>query len=323
GELRSNKGLNLPGIELGIPAFTDHDYECMKHALESGVDAVSQSFVNNAGDLLRLKKTALELGYRPFVIAKIERSVAVENLDEILQASDGIMIARGDLGVEIPIEKIAIIQKQIIQKANLLGKPVITATQMLGSMVSNSRPTRAEVSDVSNAIYDGTDCVMLSEESAMGKYPVESALMLAKIAVSVEDAKTEGIYRRRQDFYRKDNTHITDTISYNVYQSVSHLNASAVFVQTQTGYVARMISRFKLSVWVMSVTSDIHVFRSLQFSYGLMPILSESDHKNWNTFIQKVLKVCKQASGIIILVEAPSKDKLNDTHRMSIIHLPN
>jgi len=147
--------------------------------------------------------------------------------------------------------------------------------------------------------------------------------MLAKIAVSVEDAKTEGIYRRRQDFYRKDNTHITDTISYNVYQSVSHLNACAVFVQTQTGYVARMISRFKLSVWVMSVTSDIHVFRSLQFSYGLMPILSESDHKNWNTFIQKVLKVSKQASGIIILVEAPSKDKLNDTHRMSIIHLPN
>ncbi|NLI34636.1 MAG: pyruvate kinase, partial [Deltaproteobacteria bacterium] len=175
GELRSRKGLNLPGIDLGISAFTEHDHLCMKFALESGVDAVSQSFVENAADIQAVRDAAAALGYRPFIIAKIERARALNHLDDIIAATDAIMIARGDLGVELPIEEIPVVQKQIMRKANMWAKPVITATQMLESMTTNRRPTRAEATDVANAILDGTDAVMLSGESAMGQYPDDSA----------------------------------------------------------------------------------------------------------------------------------------------------
>ncbi|MBU1138504.1 MAG: pyruvate kinase, partial [Proteobacteria bacterium] len=177
GELRSRKGLNIPGIDLGTSAFTARDRECMQFALEHGVDAVSQSFVASAQDVEDVRRAAAEMGFDPFIIAKIERSSVQERIDEILAVSDGIMVARGDLGVEVPIEEIAVIQKFITARANLVGKPVITATQMLESMTRNRRPTRAESTDVANAILDGTDCVMLSEESAMGDYPLASVEM--------------------------------------------------------------------------------------------------------------------------------------------------
>jgi pyruvate kinase len=182
GELRSRKGLNLPGIDLGISAFTEHDRACLQAALEMGVDAVSQSFVERATDLDALRNAALSLGKRPFVIAKLERSGALTHIDELLAAADGIMVARGDLGVEVPIEEIALTQKLLIAKANRAGKPVIVATQMLESMQTSRLPTRAESTDVANAILDGCDCVMLSGESAMGKYPEESVRMLGRIA---------------------------------------------------------------------------------------------------------------------------------------------
>jgi pyruvate kinase len=178
GELRSRKGLNLPGIALGVSAFTEHDHDCLKFALENGVHAISQSFVETRADVEAVREAAAALGHHPFIIAKIERAGALAHIDEILEAADGIMIARGDLGVETPLEGIAVIQKQLIRKANLLGKPAITATQMLESMVDHFRPTRAESTDVANAILDGTDCVMLSEESAMGKFPVQAVRML-------------------------------------------------------------------------------------------------------------------------------------------------
>jgi len=161
GELRSRKGLNLPGIDLGINAFTARDRDCLKFALEHGVDAVSQSFVESATDIAALRQAAAEMGHNPFVIAKIERSRALDNLEEIFQAADGIMVARGDLGVEVPIEQVPVIQKQLMHQSNVLGKPVITATQMLESMTSSRRPTRAEAKDVANANLEGTDCVML------------------------------------------------------------------------------------------------------------------------------------------------------------------
>ena len=186
GELRSRKGLNLPGINLGISAFTEHDRDCLEFALGEGVDAVSQSFIESAADVNAVRSAAEKLGHHPFIIAKIERADAVKHYDEILAASDGIMVARGDLGVEVPIESIATLQKQLIAKANLAGKPVITATQMLESMANSRLPTRAEATDVANAILDGTDCVMLSAESAMGKYPEEAVAMLAKIAAFTE-----------------------------------------------------------------------------------------------------------------------------------------
>src|ERR1017187_5102073 len=186
GELRSRKGLNLPGIDLGMSAFTDHDRACLEFALQNGVDAVSQSFVESAADIEAVRAAPKAVGKQPFIIAKIERADALEHFDEILQATDGIMVARGDLGVEVPIEEMAILQKQLIGKASLAGKPVITATQMLESMTSSRLPTRAESTDVANAILDGTDCIMLSGESAMGKYPEEAVAMLAKIAAYTE-----------------------------------------------------------------------------------------------------------------------------------------
>src|SRR6476646_10588378 len=189
GELRSRKGLNLPGVDLGISAFTEHDRACLEFALKEGVDAVCQSFVERAADIEKLREVANGFGSKPFIIAKIERADALNYYDEILAAADGIMIARGDLGVEVPIEEIAYTQKQLIAKANLAGKPVITATQMLDSMVSSRLPTRAEATDVANAILDGTDCVMLSGESAMGKFPEEAVCMLAKIAVATESRR--------------------------------------------------------------------------------------------------------------------------------------
>src|SRR5438309_496467 len=200
GELRSRKGLNLPGVDLGISAFTENDRACLEFALEHGVDAVSQSFVQCAADIHAVRTAAAKMGRQPFIIAKIERTDALAHFDEILAAADGIMIARGDLGVEVPIEEIAYIQKQLIAKTNLAGQPVITATQMLESMVSSRLPTRAEATDLSNAILDGTDCVMLSGESALGNFPEESVTMLAKIATFTETHRPPRSVAAQSDF---------------------------------------------------------------------------------------------------------------------------
>ena len=178
GELRSRKGLNLPGIHLGISAFTERDRACLKFAIEHGVDAVSQSFVESAADIQAVREAAQSLGSQPFILAKIERAGALEHIDEILAVADGIMVARGDLGVEVPIEQMAILQKSLVQKAVRLGKPVIIATQMLESMTHSRQPTRAEATDVANAVLDGADCVMLSGESATGDFPVEAVATL-------------------------------------------------------------------------------------------------------------------------------------------------
>ena len=186
GELRAHKGVNFPGIDLGISAFTNQDRELLKFAAEQKLDGVGESFVQNAEDIRDLRHAATSLNFDPMIIAKIERSGALENIDEILEASDGIMVARGDLGVEIPIEKIPNAQKELIRKANLVGKPVITATQMLESMTHNRRPTRSEATDVANAILDGTDCVMLSGETAIGRYPVETVETMSNLACEAE-----------------------------------------------------------------------------------------------------------------------------------------
>ena len=188
------------------------------------MDAVSQSFVETPADVDAVRKAAAELGHHPFIIAKIERAGALAHIDEILKAADGIMIARGDLGVETPMERIAVVQKQLIRRANLLGKPVITATQMLESMVDHYRPTRAEATDVANAILDGTDCVMLSEESAMGKFPVEAVNMLAMIAAATEPHRTRSPRSRGfADTDRDSDDHLVDLVSRNVQHTVAHL----------------------------------------------------------------------------------------------------
>jgi len=322
GEIRSNKGINLPKINLGISAFTPRDRQCLKSALENGVDAVSQSFVDEAADVIEVRSAAAELGYKPFIIAKIERADALPRLDEILAEADGIMIARGDLGVEIPIEELALVQKQIIKKANLFGKPVITATQMLESMVHNPRPTRAEATDVANAVLDGTDCIMLSEESAIGKYPLDAIRMLGKISAATEPyANKINSGKRLSDFYRSDATHITDIVSHNVFQTVIHLKPALLVTLTVSGHSARMISRFKLPLWITSVCKDHSVCQGLQFSYGVLPVQLEHFPANWKEFMREQLKICPVEGKYAVLVEVPSPENPNDNHCLEILDL--
>ena len=295
GELRSRKGLNLPGIDLGISAFTDYDHRCLRFALEQGIDAVSQSFVETAADIEAVRSAAAAMGHNSiFIIAKIERSGALEHIDSIMKAADGIMIARGDLGVEIPIEQMAVVQKQLMREANALGKPVITATQMLESMVGNRRPTRAESTDVANAILDGTDCVMLSEESAMGKYPVDAVAMLARIAAAIEPHRPAHLVR---DTLRacasKGEVAITDLIALSVETTVERVSPAAVIVPTHGGATARSITRFRLPVWITAVSSQETTCQQLQFSYGVHPV-HETDHPdNWNDFLRQWLRTHK------------------------------
>jgi pyruvate kinase len=322
GELRSRKGLNLPGIDLGVSAFTEHDHDCLKFALENDVDAVSQSFIETPADVDAVRKAAADLGRHPFIIAKIERAGALAHVNEILKAADGIMIARGDLGVETPLERMAVVQKQLISRANLLGKPVITATQMLESMVDHYRPTRAEATDVANAILDGTDCVMLSEESAMGKFQVEAVNMLARIAAATEPYRTDVRVREAfADYDRDGDVHLVDLISRNVQHTVAHLAPTAVIVLTATGYTARMVSRFKLPVWIAAVSSEEATCDGLQFSYGVSPVHALEHSGDWSAFIRRWVRNEGLAEGLVVLTEGPSRDNPEVNPRLEIFDL--
>ncbi len=322
GELRSRKGLNLPGIDLGLSAFTERDQECLEFALQNGVDAVSQSFVESAGDVDAMRKAAADLGHRPFIIAKIERAGALLHFDEILRSADGIMIARGDLGVETPIERMAVVQKQLIRRANLLGKPVITATQMLESMTNRYRPSRAEATDVANAILDGTDCVMLSEESAMGKFPVEAVSVLTRIAVATEPCRAD--VQRGEAFAAYDragDVHLADLISRNVDHTVVNLSPAAVIVPTASGYTAQMVSRFRLPVWIVAVSPEEATCQGLQFTYGVTPIRMLEYPGDWNDFARRWVRSAALPETLVVLTEGPSRNNPQRNPRMEIIDL--
>ncbi|MCG2721076.1 MAG: pyruvate kinase [Thermodesulfovibrionales bacterium] len=322
GELRSRKGLNLPGIDLGISAFTGHDYECMKFALEHGVDAVSQSFVENAGDIQAVRDAAASLGHQPFIIAKIERARALDHIDEVIDAADGIMIARGDLGVEIPIERIAVVQKQLMRKANMRAKPVITATQMLESMISNRRPTRAESTDVANAILDGTDCVMLSGESAMGSFPVESVEMLSMIAAAIEpDRGTISAKEMFQGFNLKEKVPPARLVDLSVETVLEYALPAAVFVPTRSGFTARSIARFRLPVWIIAISSQDATCQRLQFSSGVYPVLEEEHPENWKPYVRAWLKQYDIPGDFAVLTEGPSSKHPDANHRMEILDI--
>jgi pyruvate kinase len=322
GELRSRKGINLPGIDLGISAFTDRDHECLKFAMENGVDAVSQSFVETAADIEAVRKAAKELGHEPFIVAKIERSGALKHMDKILQATDGIMIARGDLGVEIPIEEMAVVQKNLMEKAVVAGKPVITATQMLESMVDHSRPTRAEATDVANAIFDGTDCVMLSGESAMGKFPIESVAMLSKIAKATEPHRPG--YRRKAflETYGLDkNISRIDLIALSVYNTLERSSTAGIFVPTISGATARNIARFRMPAWITAVSPHESTCQKLQFSYGVYPVWEPEHPEDWNMYAREWVKAHQLKGDIALLTEGPSPRNPDANHRMELIDL--
>ena len=318
GELRSRKGLNLPGIDLGIGAFTERDRQCLEFALENGVDAVSQSFVESAADLNTVRAAAKRCGRQAFVIAKIERSRALDRLDEILDAADGIMIARGDLGVEVPIERIAIVQKDIMRRASLLAKPVITATQMLESMTTYRLPTRAEATDVSNAILDGTDCVMLSAESAMGAFPVEAVEMLARIAAAVEPT------RRRisvdEKFAGVELTGLVrpeHLIAVSVEASLRYLQPAAVVVPSVTGATARRLASLHLPMPVVAVCSDRKTSQDLLFSYGVVPVRERKAPASWPKYVKDWVRRHGLEGEFAILTKRPAPGN----HQMEIIEL--
>lgn len=323
GRLFSRKGLNIPGIDLGTSAFTPRDRKCMQFALENGVDAVGQSFVNTAQDVLDVRAAAKEMGFNPFIVAKIERASVWEHIDGILEVTDGIMVARGDLGVEIPIEEIAVAQKSITAKANFFGVPVITATQMLGSMTGNRRPTRAESTDVANAILDGTDCVMLSEESAMGEYPLESVQMLVKIATAIEPHRLH----RHSEFVLKPHAQdytptIVDLIAVSIENILSKVDSPAgVLAPTTSGYMARSLTRFRLPVWIVAVSTSFKTCQDLMFSYGVIPMHEECRPKDWVACAQDYAKNQGFEGTCFIKAEGPSLDHPDINHKMEIIEL--
>jgi len=322
GELRSRKGLNLPGIELGISAFTEHDRACLEFALDHGVDAVSQSFVETEADIQAVRALARSRGKQPFIIAKIERAGALAHFDEILKAADGIMVARGDLGVEVPIQRIALTQKELIAKANLAGKPVITATQMLESMTTSRLPTRAEATDVANAILDGTDCLMLSAESAMGQYPEEAVRMLASIAAATESGRPLARLNdlRAAALARAPATD-AEAIASVVERALESVPCSAVFVPTLSGATARLISRFKPGVWIVAISAQPAVCRSLLFSYGVEPVEVAKDPEDWSGFATDWLREQRVDGAMAMLVAGPSPRNPEANHRLEFMRL--
>ena len=322
GELRSRKGLNVPGIDLGISAFTDHDLACLKVALEEGVEAVSQSFVEGEEDIRRVREAARAFGKFPFVIAKIERARALQNFDAILCAADGIMIARGDLGVEIPIEEMAVTQKRLMLNANRLGKPVITATQMLESMTDNRLPTRAEATDVANAIVDGTDCVMLSAESAMGRYPVEAVRMLARIATATEpEVPRRIVHEALRAYGREHEATAADLIAMSLETMLQYSSPLLIVVPTKSGATARNIARFRHPVWIAAVSSSPFTCSTLRFSYGVQPLLEPTLPEDWVPYVKSQLALRGVSEGMAILVEGPSPKRPDANHRIELLRL--
>jgi pyruvate kinase len=320
GELRSHKGVNLPDLDLGIGAFTDNDRRFLEFAAEQKLDAISQSFVEGPGDIRTVREAAATMNFTPFIIAKIERSRAVENLEEILQVTDGIMVARGDLGVEIPIEKIAISQKRIIRQANLYERPVITATHMLESMVHNRRPTRAEATDVANAILDGTDCVMLSEETAMGNYPDEAVAMMTDIAQVTEPYCNRREVRRLLETAKDSNQISTDDlISLSIFFSVEVLTPTAIITPTLSGATSRRISRFRLPIWIVAVSPNESTCQSLQFSYGVYPVHETEQPANWELYARSWLERHGLAENLALLTRGTSAANTGTTNQLEII----
>ena len=278
GPLKSHKGINLPGVELSTPAITGKDREDLAFGIRAGVDYVAMSFVRRAADVLEAKALVGALGAETPVVAKIEKPQALEDLDAILEATDGVMVARGDLGVELGTEDVPIAQKRIISMANAAGKVVITATQMLESMIDNPRPTRAEASDVANAILDGTDAVMLSGESAVGRFPVETVETMARIAAFTEEHGLPGIIRTRATEARRlgAGTPITRSLTRVAASVAEELGCKLILAFTESGLTAKLVAGHRPRVPVVAVTHDERVYRQLALWWGVVPTLAAS-----------------------------------------------
>jgi pyruvate kinase len=320
GLLKNNKGINLPGARVSAPSLTDKDIEDLGVALEAGVDFVALSFVRTAEDVERLKRLIYLQGKETPVIAKIERPEALRNFKKILHAADGVMIARGDLGVEVPAEKVPLYQKKIIKSCNEVGKTVITATQMLDSMVRNPRPTRAETSDVANAIIDGTDAVMLSAETASGDYPVEAVETMNRIARDVEAA---GYWRARESRIASTPS-IAQAVAESACRAATSLTAKAIAVFTQSGSTAALISRFRPNLPILAFTRSREIQSRLSLSWGVIaigiPVMEEMDQAVKT--VEDILLTMGYRKGDIIVIimgipiEARGSTNLMNVHKL-------
>ena len=292
GIVKNHKGVNVPGVKINLPALTEKDIKDIEFGIEEGIDFIAASFVRKASDVLAIREVLENNNATDIkIISKIENQEGVDNLDEIIKVSDGIMVARGDLGVEIPTEEIPIVQKLMIKKCNEAGKPVITATQMLDSMIRNPRPTRAEVTDVANAIYDGTDAIMLSGETAAGKYPVNAVKIMSTIAKRTEeDLDYDEILKN--SFTREKS--VTDAISYSTCSTAVSLDASAIVTATSSGYTARMVSKFRPKVPVVAATISEKAMRQLSLSWGVYPVKAKLG-SNTDEVIDYSIKAAQQA----------------------------
>ncbi|NLK51312.1 MAG: pyruvate kinase [Syntrophomonadaceae bacterium] len=274
GEIGSRKNVNVPGVAIRLPGMTQKDVADINFGIDQKIDFIAASFVRRASDILDIRRILEERGADIHVIAKIENQEGVDNLDEIVQVADGVMVARGDLGVEIPTEEVPLVQKLIIDKCNLVGKPVITATQMLESMVRNPRPTRAEASDVANAIFDGTDAIMLSGETAAGKYPVEAVKTMARIARRAEKSVNyREIIRARRIAYKPS---ITDAISHATCSITADLGGAAIITATTSGITARTVAKYRPEAPIIATTPSERVAAKLCLIWGVYPVLVEA-----------------------------------------------
>ena len=270
GELGEKKGVNVPGVRVKLPALTDKDKEDIRFGVDAGFDFVAASFVRNADAIREIREILDEKGSAMQIIAKIENEEGIENIDSIIEASDGIMVARGDMGVEIPAEKVPHIQKMIIRKCNLACKVVITATQMLDSMIRNPRPTRAEVSDVANAVYEGTDAVMLSGETAMGSYPIEAVRMMSQIAEESEKYLDYMFYQRRK-VSAENLRNISNTVCYSSVATASDLEAPVIVAPSVSGFTTRMLSKWRPKALIAGLSPSMTAVRQMPLYWGVQP----------------------------------------------------
>lgn len=305
GVLKNNKGVNVPGASLNLPGLTEKDRADIEFGLENGINFIAASFVRRASDVLEIKNILDEKGRKDVqIITKIENQEGIDNLDEIISVADGLMVARGDLGVEIPVEEVPIVQKEMIDKCRRLGKPVITATQMLDSMQENPRPTRAEASDVANAIFDGTDAIMLSGETAAGAYPVEAVRTMSNIAVRTEAALIG------QDAYSLrafDQSDTTEAIGQAVGHTAKNLDINTIVAATDSGYTARMISKYRPKADIIAMTFSQETALSLTLKWGVHPYVTEKPDTTddmFNTAARFVAEEGYAKEGDLIIITA-------------------
>ncbi len=323
GTIKDNKGVNVPNVKINLPAITPKDKKDIEFGIEQGIDFIAASFVRKASDVLAIREILEEHNATNIqIISKIENQEGVDNIDEILEVSDGLMVARGDLGVEIPTEDIPIVQKELIKKCNVLGKPVITATQMLDSMIRNPRPTRAEVTDVANAIFDGTDAIMLSGETAAGKYPLESVKTMASIAIRAEETLDYEEILKTKVKLRQLN--ITNAISHATCTTAIDLKASAIITATASGYTARMVSSYRPSAPIIAATNSEMVMRQMGLVWGVYPLLTEKGMSTDDVFeksVQSALDIDYISSGDLVVITAGVPVGIAGTTNLINVHI--